>query len=92
MSYHLCSLFIMTPLYPIILVGIRTVLGRHAYFRHFTVRMFSRFGIPPEFLDKNFTENAKNFKSGRPVRHWGGGSGACSGMGRVGVVIGGGFV
>ena len=44
----------------------------------------------PELLDKNVTENTKHFKSGRPVRHWGGGSGACSGMGRAGVAIGGG--
>ena len=61
-SYRLCSLFIMTPLYPIILVGVGTVFGRHAYFRHFAVRMFSRFGIPPELRDKNFTENARHFK------------------------------
>ena len=61
-SYRLCSLFIMTPLYPIILVGVGTVFGRHAYFRHFAVRMFSRFGIPPELLDKNFAENARHFK------------------------------
>ena len=61
-SYRLCSLFIMTPLYPIMLVGVGTVFGRHAYFRHFAVRMFSRFGIPPELLDKNFVENARHFK------------------------------
>ena len=61
-SYRLCSLFIMTPLYPIMLVGVGTVFGRHAYFRHFAVRMFSRFGIPPELLDKNFAENARHFK------------------------------
>lgn len=24
--------------------------------------MFSRFGIPPELMDKNFAKNAKNFR------------------------------
>ncbi len=52
----------MTPLYPIILVGVGSVLGRHPYFCHFAVRMFSRFGIPPGLLDENFAENARHFK------------------------------
>jgi hypothetical protein len=61
-SYRICSLVIMTPMYAILLVGVGTVFGRHAYFRHFSVKMFSRFGIPPELMDKNWKVNAKNFK------------------------------
>lgn len=40
----------------------QTVFGRHTYFRHFAVKMFSRFGIPPELMDKNFHKTAKNFR------------------------------
>lgn len=61
-SYRLCSLFIMTPIYPLVLVTVGTMFGRHAYFRHFGVKMFTRFGIPAELMDKNFVENAKHFK------------------------------
>lgn len=61
-SYRICSLVIMTPLYSALLVVVGTIFGRHAYFRHFAVKMFSRFGIPPELMDKNFTKNAKNFR------------------------------
>jgi hypothetical protein len=61
-SYRICSLVIMTPLYATLLVVVGTVFGRHAYFRHFSVKMFKRFGIPPELMDKNFEKNAKNFK------------------------------
>mmetsp|Transcript_25829 Transcript_25829/g.59460 ORF Transcript_25829/g.59460 Transcript_25829/m.59460 type:complete len:216 (-) Transcript_25829:432-1079(-) len=45
-SYRLTSLVIMTPLYPLLLVTVGTIAGRHAYFRYFAVKMFSRFGIP----------------------------------------------
>jgi hypothetical protein len=61
-SYRICSLVIMTPLYSCMLVVVGTVFGRHAYFRHFAVKMFSRFGIPPELMDKSFKETAKNFR------------------------------
>jgi len=61
-SYRLCSLFIMTPVYPFILITVGTTFGRHAYFRHFAVKMFSRFGIPPEMIDKNFYRTAKTFR------------------------------
>mmetsp|Transcript_9808 Transcript_9808/g.22095 ORF Transcript_9808/g.22095 Transcript_9808/m.22095 type:complete len:224 (-) Transcript_9808:284-955(-) len=61
-SYRICSLVIMTPMYSALLVIVGTVFGRHAYFRHFSVKMFSRFGVPPELMDKNFHLNAKNFK------------------------------
>lgn len=61
-SYRICSLVIMTPLYSALLVVVGTIFGRHAYFRHFAVKMFSRFGIPPELMDKNFAQNAKNFR------------------------------
>ena len=61
-SYRIASLVIMTPLYAAMLVCVGTVFGRHAYFRHFSVKMFSRFGIPPELLDKNWKVHAKNFR------------------------------
>ncbi|KAL7430321.1 hypothetical protein ACHAXH_002751 [Discostella pseudostelligera] len=61
-SYRICSLVIMTPIYSTLLVIIGTIFGRHAYFRHFSVKMFSRFGVPPELMDKNYHVNAKNFK------------------------------
>jgi hypothetical protein len=61
-SYRLCSIFIMTPIYPIVLVSVGTIFGRHAYFRHFGVKMFTRFGIPPELMDKNYVANSKHFK------------------------------
>jgi len=61
-SYRIASLVIMTPLYSILLVGVGTVFGRHFYFKHFSVKMLSRFGIPPEMLDPKFHQTAKNFK------------------------------
>lgn len=61
-SYRICSIVIMTPLYATLLVCVGTVFGRHAYFRHFAVKMFSRFGIPPELMDSTFHETAKNFR------------------------------
>jgi len=61
-SYRICSLIVMTPLYSMMLVIVGTVAGRHAYFRHFAVKMFRRFGIPPELMDKNFHQNAKHFR------------------------------
>jgi hypothetical protein len=61
-SYRICSLIVMTPLYSMMLVIVGTAAGRHAYFRHFAVKMFKRFGIPPELMDKNFHANAKHFR------------------------------
>ena len=62
LSYRISSLFIMTPVYPIILVIVGTVFGRHAHFRHFSMKIFSRFGIPPGLMDAKFTENARHFR------------------------------
>mmetsp|Transcript_18343 Transcript_18343/g.25872 ORF Transcript_18343/g.25872 Transcript_18343/m.25872 type:complete len:191 (+) Transcript_18343:283-855(+) len=61
-SYRICSIVIMTPMYATLLVMVGTCFGRHFYFRHFAVKMFSRFGIPPELMDKSFHETAKNFR------------------------------
>jgi len=61
-SYRICSIVIMTPMYATLLVMVGTCFGRHFYFRHFAVKMFSRFGIPPELMDKGFHETAKNFR------------------------------
>mmetsp|Transcript_12196 Transcript_12196/g.28251 ORF Transcript_12196/g.28251 Transcript_12196/m.28251 type:complete len:80 (+) Transcript_12196:434-673(+) len=61
-SYRICSIVIMTPLYASLLVMVGTVFGRHSYFRHFAVKMFSRFGIPPELMDKKFHQTSKTFR------------------------------
>lgn len=61
-SYRICSIVIMTPIYSTLLVLVGTVFGRHHYFRHFSVKMFSRFGIPPEMLDANFQQTKKHFR------------------------------
>jgi len=61
-SYRICSLVIMTPLYATLLVVVGTIFGRHAYFRHFAVKIFSRFGIPPELMDSSFHQTKKNFR------------------------------
>ena len=61
-SYRIASLVIMTPLYSTLLVCVGTLFGRHAYFRHFAVKMFTRFGIPPELMDSTFHETAKKFR------------------------------
>jgi len=61
-SFRICSLVIMTPIYATLLLCVGTVFGRHAYFRHFSVKMWSRFGIPPEMIDKNFHIAKKTFR------------------------------
>jgi hypothetical protein len=61
-AYRICSLVIMTPIYATLLVCVGTIFGRHHYFRHFSVKMWSRFGIPPEMLDKSFHETSKHFR------------------------------
>lgn len=61
-AYRICSIVIMSPIYSVLLVVVGTVFGRHAYFRHFSVKMLSRFGIPPEMLDKKFHQTAKTFR------------------------------
>ena len=61
-SYRAASIIIMTPLYATMLVCVGTIFGRHFYFRHFAVKMFSRFGIPPELMDKNFHKTAQHFR------------------------------
>ena len=61
-SYRICSLVIISPIYAALLVAVGTIFGRHAYFRHFSVKIFSRFGIPPELMDKSFHETKKSFR------------------------------
>jgi hypothetical protein len=61
-SYRICTLVVMSPLYSVLLVCVGTVFGRHFYFKHFSVKMLSRFGIPPEALDANYHVIAKNFR------------------------------
>jgi len=52
----------MTPVYATLLIAVGTVFGRHAYFRHFSVKIFSRFGIPPEAIDANYHQTKKTFR------------------------------
>mmetsp|Transcript_10031 Transcript_10031/g.20057 ORF Transcript_10031/g.20057 Transcript_10031/m.20057 type:complete len:157 (+) Transcript_10031:347-817(+) len=61
-SYRICSIVIMTPLYASLLVVVGTIFGRHTYFRFFAVKMFSRFGIPPELMDETFHQTKKTFR------------------------------
>ena len=61
-SYRICSVVIMTPLYATLLVMVGTVFGRHAYFRHFSVKIFSRFGIPPELMDATYHQTKHTFR------------------------------
>lgn len=61
-SYRICSLVIMTPVYATLLVCVGTLFGRHAYFRFFAVKMFSRFGIPPEMMDETYHITKKTFR------------------------------
>ena len=61
-SYRICSLVIMTPVYASLLVCVGTLFGRHAYFRFFAVKMFSRFGIPPEMMDETYHITKKSFR------------------------------
>jgi hypothetical protein len=61
-AYRISTIVIMSPLYSILLVMVGTVFGRHAYFRFFSVKMLSRFGIPPELMDKNFEAAKKTFR------------------------------
>lgn len=69
-SYRICSLVIMTPTYAALLVCVGTVFARHAYFRHFGVRMFSRFGCGVD--GQELAQDAKNDRlaggSGRTER------------------------
>ena len=53
-TYRLASIVIMFPFYPLLLVTVGTAAGRHVYFKHFAVKMLSRFGIPPRQLDSHY--------------------------------------
>ena len=61
-SYRICSIVVMTPIYATMLLVVGTLFGRHQYFRHFSVKMWSRFGIPPEMLDKSYHVTKKHFR------------------------------
>ena len=50
-AYRIGTLLIMFPIYPILLLTFGTLGRRHVYFRHFAVKMLSRFGIPKGKLD-----------------------------------------
>ena len=68
-SFRICSLVVMTPIYATLLLIVGTVFGRHAYFRHFSVKMWSRFGIPPEMIDSSWHTTKKNFRKWQQIGH-----------------------
>jgi hypothetical protein len=53
----------MSPIYAALLVVVGTVFGRHFYFRRFSIKIISRFGIPPEALDPHWRRNEKLFQT-----------------------------
>lgn len=53
-AYRIGSIVVMFPCYPILLTIVGTLAGRHVYFKRFSVKMLSRFGIPPKQLDHTF--------------------------------------
>ena len=61
-TYRICSIVIMTPVYCTMLVAVGTVFGRHSYFRHFAIKMISRFGIPPEMIDSSYHTTHRTFR------------------------------
>jgi hypothetical protein len=61
-SFRICSLVVMTPIYATLLVMVGTIFGRHSYFRHFSIKMWSRFGIPPEMIDASYHITKKTFR------------------------------
>ena len=50
-AYRIATVVIMFPIYPLLLLSFGTLAGRHVYFRHFAVKMLSRFGIDKAALD-----------------------------------------
>jgi hypothetical protein len=52
----------MSPIYSVLLVVVGTIFGRHFYFRHFSAKMLSRFGIPPELVDSTYHQTKQHFK------------------------------
>ena len=53
-AYRIGTIFIMFPVYPILLLTFGTLAGRHTYFRFFSVKMLSRFGIPKGRIDPSY--------------------------------------
>ena len=50
-SYRVATFVVMFPVYPFLLLTFGTIFNRHIYFRHFAVKMLSRFGIPKGRID-----------------------------------------
>jgi len=71
-AYRIGTIVVMFPVYPILLLTFGTVAGRHAYFRHFAVKMLSRFGIPKGRLDPKYRGvSAKRMKEiDKSFRKW----------------------
>jgi len=61
-AFRICSLVVMTPIYATLLLVVGTIFGRHSYFRHFSIKMWSRFGIPPEMIDESYHLTKKTFR------------------------------
>ena len=50
-SYRFAYFGVMMPIYSTLLLSIGTVFGRYAYFKKFTIKMYSRF-LPQSLLNK----------------------------------------
>ena len=61
-TYRISSIVVMSPIYATLLVAVGTVFGRHVYFRQFSVKIFSRFGVPPELIYKDYHLHQKTFR------------------------------
>jgi hypothetical protein len=57
-AYRVGTIVIMFPIYPLLLLTFGTIAGRHVYFRHFAVKMLSRFGIDKAALDPMYRGGA----------------------------------
>ena len=60
------TVLVKFPVYPILLVTFGTLAGRHTYFRHFAVKMMSRFGIDKAALDPAY----RGGKTVKEFRKW----------------------
>ena len=61
-AYRVCWLVIIYPLAGTLLVVFGTLVGRHAYFRHMSIKIYSYFGIPPHLVDETFYRADRAFQ------------------------------
>lgn len=64
-SYRIASFVLISPVYAALLLCYGTAFGRHWYFRRMSVKIWSRFGIPPQLLDPVLVKRMR--KLGKPI-------------------------